>query len=211
MKDYQKSTLQAYDDGVDKYQASASEMVNLAEINKLISFAPHKYKAVLDVGCAFGKETAVFNSKGWEAIGIDFSREFIKRAKKLHPTLKFKHMDMLELQFKPESFSAVWSNAVLHHLKDEDVIKALKEFHRVLKPEGVFGVSFKKGEGSEEIVESFSSNGKRFYKYQTEENIKQLLGLEDFKLLDMYVLNERKNFGPQYRDLDWLWVFARKA
>ena len=211
MKDYQQKTLQAYEDGVDKYQTSTSEMFWVTELEKFLSLAPKKPGNLLDVGCAFGKDTAFLQSKGREAIGVDLSEAFIERAKKVYPNLEFKQMDVLSLDFPDQTFSAIWSNAVLHHLKDDDVTTALMEFYRVLTEGGIFAASFKKGKGSEEIIEKFSSDGKRFYQYQTEGSIKRLVELTGFEVFEIYSLNVRKVFGSKYSDLDWIWIFAKKV
>jgi predicted SAM-dependent methyltransferase len=42
----------------------------------------------------------------------------------------------LDLSFRPQSFDAVWSSHVLEHLYAHEVYPALRQFFRVLKPDG---------------------------------------------------------------------------
>jgi SAM-dependent methyltransferase len=211
VKDYQKQTIHAYDTGVDKYEAATSRMVNMVEIKQLLKLLPKTSNKILDADCAYGKETVVFKDLGYEAIGIDLSDGLVRRAKQKYPDLEFRMMDVLSLDFPDEEFAAVWSNAVLHHLRDEDVVAAFREFHRVLVSGGIVGASFKQGSGEQEMVESFSNDGARFYKYQNKNNLSRILNEAGFEIVEEHVLNERERFGKEFRDLNWLWVLARKT
>jgi len=42
----------------------------------------------------------------------------------------------LDASFQPQAFDAVWSSHVLEHLFAHEVYPALRQFHRVLKPDG---------------------------------------------------------------------------
>jgi predicted SAM-dependent methyltransferase len=42
----------------------------------------------------------------------------------------------LEKSFQPHSFDVIWSSHVLEHLYAHDVFPTLRQFHRILKPDG---------------------------------------------------------------------------
>lgn len=96
------------------------------------------------------------------------------------------------------------------YLNNEDLKKALEEFHRVIKEKGILFVSFKEGEGSEELIESFSSDHPRFYNYQTANSVRSFLEKSGFKPTEVFVVNEKERFGKDKRDLNWVYAFARK-
>ena len=98
-------------------------------------------KTVLDYGCGPGyKSLEYINSGASRVIGIDISKKFIETAlsqcKDLNidrESYDFIEMDAHDLQFRDDSFDVVIGYAILHHL---DTSVALKEIHRVLKPNG---------------------------------------------------------------------------
>jgi ubiquinone/menaquinone biosynthesis C-methylase UbiE len=99
---------------------------------------------LLDAGCGPGTITlglARHVAPG-HVIGIDIedsqfagSRE---QAKRESLNVDFRKADMYQLPFEDEVFDAVFSHAVLQHLKDP--LAALTELRRVLKPGGVIGI-----------------------------------------------------------------------
>jgi len=186
-------------------------MINLQEIDTLVEFLPDTDSPVLDAGCAFGRDSAVLASKGLRTVGIDMSDELLTRAKSLHPDFEFAKMDVRELNFPDNSFSGIWCNAVLLHLKDVDVQTALAEFYRVLKPGGAVCISFKEGKGEQEVMEMFSSDQSRFYNFKTMDDTVALLEQQGFALRKQYILNERERFGEDKRDLNWVYCFATKS
>ena len=166
--DYISKTLQAYNDSPEKYVESTAEMVLMPELETLVGLLPNSDKPMLDAGCAYGRDMDVLGSRfGRSVVGIDMSDELLQRGKQLHPQFDFKNMDVRHLDFSDETFSGVWCNAVLLHLSDEDIEQSLTELRRVLIPGGAICISFKEGEGTEQLVEKFSSNGARFYNYKT--------------------------------------------
>jgi len=109
------------------------------EIGKLIE--PVKEK-VLDVGCADGVFSKVIldNSKASELIGIDVVKTSITWAKKhwkSNKKMKFVVGDAEKLDFKSNTFDAVFCLEVLEHVHEPE--KVLKEFKRVMK-NGGYGV-----------------------------------------------------------------------
>ena len=90
------------------------------------------------------------------------------------------------------------------------MIKALKEFKRVLIPGGVVFMSLKEGSGEEEIVEKFSSNSARYYNYHTTETVQQAVEVAGLTISSVYTINEREKWGADKRDLNWVYCFATK-
>ena len=210
--DYVSKTLQAYNDSPEKYVESTAEMVLTPELETLAGLVPHSDKPLLDAGCAYGRDMDVLSSRfGLSVVGIDMSDELLQRGQQLHPQFDFKKMDVRHLGFEDEAFSGVWCNAVLLHLNDEDIREALAEFNRVLVAGGAICISFEEGEGTEQLVEKFSSNGARFYNYKTLPATEEMLREAGFEVKQSYVLNERERFGADKRDLNWVYSFGVKV
>lgn len=95
-------------------------------------------EAVLDLGCGDGKVTAEIARLvgNGSVVGVDSSRQMIDMAQEKysqdrHPNLSFQVMDASDLSFE-ECFDLVFSNAVLHWVKDhKPVIEGLYQSLRV--------------------------------------------------------------------------------
>jgi ubiquinone/menaquinone biosynthesis C-methylase UbiE len=98
---------------------------------------------VLDVGCGTGGVTIPAKlrvGKNGEVAGIDPAPEMIAvaRRKASHAGLEIDfRVDVIEaLPFPDETFDAVTSSLMMHHLPEHVQVKGLAEIKRVLKPGG---------------------------------------------------------------------------
>jgi trans-aconitate methyltransferase len=101
--------------------------------------APKSGEGILDLGCGTGHLTHNIAIRGAEVIGIDNAPTMIEQARKNYPNLKFEVADGTNLHFT-EQFDAIFSNAVLHWIKEpEEVVIGI---NRALKPGGRFVAEF---------------------------------------------------------------------
>lgn len=206
--DYIQKTITAYDNSPDKYASATTDMVNSVEMDLLLKYLPDGDNKILDVGCAFGRDSYEFINRGLSVTGIDMSKVLLKRAREQRPNIEFQLMDVRDLKFPDKTFNGIWCNAVLLHLNDSDLVKALNELRRVLVKDGAIAISFKLGDGEKTFVEDFSAKQERYYNFKTEHTLNSLLRENGFLIKKSYILNERERFGPSKRDLDWVWSFA---
>ena len=101
--------------------------------------APQAGERILDIGCGTGQLTAAITRAGAEVIGIDSSPAMIERARGNVPGLRFEVADLTEIEYR-EEFDAVFSNAVLHWVREADA--AAEAIRRALKPGGRFVAEF---------------------------------------------------------------------
>ena len=88
---------------------------------------------ILDLGCGDGVLTKRLQEAGCDVVGIDSSPELIRAA--LGLALNVSVQNAYEIDFR-EEFDAVFSNAVLHWLKDAD--RVIRNVFRALRPGGRF-------------------------------------------------------------------------
>ena len=88
---------------------------------------------ILDLGCGDGVLTRKLQDMGCEVVGIDSSPELIDAALRLQLNVSVRNA--CEIDFH-EEFDAVFSNAVLHWIKDAD--RMIGNVYRALKPGGRF-------------------------------------------------------------------------
>jgi ubiquinone/menaquinone biosynthesis C-methylase UbiE len=207
---YIDRTINAYNTDPATYIATTAEMILAPELDTLISLLPDTNHAVLDAGCAYGRDAAYLTSKDAEVMGIDYSDAFVTKAHEMHPTIPITKMDVRKLDFPDQTFGGVWCNAVLLHLNDQDIATALREFNRVVVPGGVVLISFKEGTGEQEFVEALTSHNARHYNYQTKADVERFLLDAGFKIGKSYLVNEQERFGADKRNLNWIYTFGVK-
>jgi len=117
------------------------------------SSAPLPNMHVLDAGCGTGSYSLALADHVGSVVGIDRSQGMIARAReKMHETtgqapLSFTVGTMAEMPFGNAAFDAIMVNQALHHLGDGRADgfpaheKAVREFARTLKPDGVIVAS----------------------------------------------------------------------
>lgn len=94
---------------------------------------PQPGERILDLGCGDGVLTRKLEDVGCELVGIDSSPELVLAARKLG--LEVTVQSATEMKFQAE-FDAVFSNAVLHWIKDAD--RVIQNVFRALRPGGRF-------------------------------------------------------------------------
>jgi len=95
---------------------------------------PRPGERILDLGCGDGVLTQKLAETGSEVVGVDSSADMIAAAR--HRGLDARVMDATALTFDQE-FDAVFSNAVLHWIKD-DPDAAIASAYRALRHPGRF-------------------------------------------------------------------------
>ncbi|ARV60484.1 SAM-dependent methyltransferase [Nostocales cyanobacterium HT-58-2] len=120
------------------YDSKHSFVSELAtDLVELLS--PKQGECILDLGCGTGHLTYKIASKGAKVMGIDSAPTMIEQARKNYPQLDFDVINAKNLPFT-EQFDVVFSNAVLHWIKEaEEVVVGI---NRALKPGGRFVAEF---------------------------------------------------------------------
>lgn len=109
---------------VSKYGTGLIEVLN-----------PKAGEKILDVGCGTGDLAHQLFMTGCVVTGIDASENMIKKAREKFPDIRFICADAGSFGAH-EKFDAVFSNAVLHWIKDQDPV--LKNIYIHLRPGGRF-------------------------------------------------------------------------
>jgi SAM-dependent methyltransferase len=89
---------------------------------------------ILDLGCGDGQLTLRIAATGASVIGVDASAEMVEAARARGAVADVANAE--SLPYPRRTFDAVFSNAALHWVRDQDAM--MKQVHRVLKPGGRF-------------------------------------------------------------------------
>lgn len=94
---------------------------------------------LVDIGCGTGRDAAVFQRNGFNVLGIDCSREEIRKAELNYPTCEFEVQDAEALRFADNSIWAYFMINVIHYIKKQ---QALNEIYRTLSYGGYLFIHF---------------------------------------------------------------------
>lgn len=100
-------------------------------INEIIRYS---YKGkVIEMGCGTGLVAGYLQKKGLDVTALDKSSAVLKYAEELAKQsniispCKYEVGDILDLKYKKNSFNVVFSNGVMEHFNDEEIIRILSQ------------------------------------------------------------------------------------
>lgn len=187
--DKSKLAVDTYEKIAGKYaQQYFDDMGDLPYIDKFLDKLPKKGK-ILDVGSGPGQFAKHMSRKGFEVIGIDFSKKMISIAKDKVSSVDFRYMDMRQLDFSDNSFDGIFSAYSLIHIASKEVLTTLKGFYRVLKTGGYVEIAVQKGEADKIIDEPFMPTEKMFFNFFKEERIAKYLEDAGFQVVSQELMS----------------------
>ena len=123
---------------VERYEAGYSFVWNYGA-GLIDLLAPQPGERILDLGCGAGQLTREIAGRGAVVIGLDSSASMIAQARINYPDLEFVLADATNFCLD-EPVDAIFSNAVLHWVKDAGA--AVECVRRALRPGGRFVAEF---------------------------------------------------------------------
>lgn len=105
-----------------------------SEAEEILKEINWKNKTVIDIGCGTGRFAYLATKKGANVLGIDYSHQAIKIAKRKfrHPNLKFQQFDVNKKI--PGKYDVIVSIGTLEHM--DDPFQILKQLKKNLKSRG---------------------------------------------------------------------------
>ncbi len=140
-KDYYKT-----EESVEEYIQLAKDVNGGELIKKLKKFLPLN-SSLLELGTGPGTDWNIL-TEDYEVVGSDNSPQFLNHLISANPQGRFIELDAVTLH-TDETFDGIYSNKVMHHLKDHELVNSIVRQYEVLNPDGIICHSFWKGEGSE--------------------------------------------------------------
>ncbi len=97
---------------------------------------------VYDVGCGPGHVARYLHDRGVNISGLDLSHEMVERARELTPWVEFLQGDMTSLDVPDGALAGIVSLYSIIHVPPDEVVPALRELLRTLRPGGLLLLSF---------------------------------------------------------------------
>lgn len=168
---------------------------------------------ILDLGCGDGQLTQRIAATGAHVLGVDASQEMVVEARERG--IEAEQANAESLPFHDATFDAVFSNAALHWVRDQDAM--LAQVHRVLKPGGRF-VAEMGGHGNIAAIRvalmavldrhGYGDREDGVNYYPTAENYAERLRRHGFKVEQMAVIPRPTKLAESGME-GWLWTFRR--
>ena len=108
---------------------------------------------ICDLGCGPGQIARYLHRQGVNTLGVDLSPQMIAEAQRLNPEIPFHQGNMLALPDADNSWGGIAAFYCIIHIPREQIVDALREMKRVLKPGGVLLVTFHIGAEIKHIEE----------------------------------------------------------
>jgi ubiquinone/menaquinone biosynthesis C-methylase UbiE len=160
------SIKKAYNIWANQYDTNKNRTRDLDKTATIETLSKYDFESVLELGCGTGKNTTWLLSKAKQIIGLDFSKEMLKKAKEkiADERVIFKRIDLSESWKIENNFAdLITCSLTLEHIKNLNHI--FNQARLKLKKNGLFFISelhpFKQYSGSKA-------------KYETENGTKEL-------------------------------------
>lgn len=162
--DWLADTRTSYDTVADSYAAQMREALARAPFARaaLNAFTEEVRDGdggpVADIGCGPGHVTAYLDASGLDVFGIDLSPVMIEAARREHPGLRFDVGTMTALELADACLAGLLAFWSLVHVPDDAIPVVLREFRRVLRPEGRLLLGFHAGDRSRLKTEGYGGH-----------------------------------------------------
>ncbi len=133
-----------------------------------------EHTRLLEIGAGTGHDGVFFLQEGLHVVCVDLSSEMVRFCRE--KGLEAHVMDVVDLQFAPDAFDAVYSFNSLLHLPRADLPTALREVRRVLRPGGTFFLGLYGGYNHEGVWEEDTYDPNRFFSFQADEDLLDVAG-----------------------------------
>ena len=133
-------------ESVEEYIELAKDVNGAELIEKLNAILPVQ-SSLLEMGSGPGSDWKILN-ESYKVTGSDNSSEFLNHLIATYPTAEFLNLDAITLDTS-KSFDGIYSNKVLHHLKDSELANSIRRQSEIVNSNGIICHSFWKGEGDE--------------------------------------------------------------
>ena len=146
-----RPTLAAYDKEAAAFAKDWHEQPAPTDLHDIVKRFFIKGGATADIGCGSGREVAWLNMNGFPAKGFDASDGLLAEACTRYPQFEFAHAELPGLGgIAANTFDNVLCETVIMHLDRALVPSSVRRMLEIVKPGGVFYLSWRVTEGEDQ-------------------------------------------------------------
>ena len=98
---------------------------------KLLKKYSKERKKLIEAGCGTGLVAGYMQALGYDVTAIDISKDILKLVEELCENSKIIQKSIFELDFSEKEYDVCFSNGVLEHFSDEQIIDTIKQQIRI--------------------------------------------------------------------------------
>ena len=142
---------------------------------------------ICDLGCGPGQIARYLHRQGVQTLGVDLSSKMVAEAQRLNPEIHFHQGDMLSLPDADNSWGGIAAFYCIIHIPREQIVNALREMKRVLKPGGPLLLAFHIGTEIKHLDEWWDKPVNLDFAFYLPAEIESWLKEAGFELLETLV------------------------
>lgn len=209
MKDPIYTTIESYELRAKEYITNTKMLAKFPELTKMLTefltLVPGNQ--ILEIAFGSGRDTFYFVENQMKVTGVELTQAFVSY---LHTRIDIPIclMDMRSLGFHTSTFDGIWCCSAFLHLPRIDALPTLREFARVLRPNGILYLDVKEGsgEGWHNDITGSITYADRYFTYYQQDEIKDLVRNAGFTI---ELAKTQKNIRSH--DLKWLSIIGKKT
>jgi ubiquinone/menaquinone biosynthesis C-methylase UbiE len=163
---------------------------------------------VCDLGCGPGHVARYLHNKGVNVMGIDISQGMIEQAGKLNPGITFQQGNMLALEVADGAWAGIVAFYSIINIARTEVVPALKEMNRALRPGGLLFLAFHIGDEQIHMDEWWGEQVSVDFNFYRPEEMEEYLQEAGFLIEEII---ERAPYEEVEYPSRRSYIFARKA
>ncbi len=163
---------------------------------------------ICDLGCGPGQIARYLHRQGAQTLGVDLSPGMVAEAQRLNPEIPFHQGDMLSLPDAEDSWGGIAAFYCIIHIPRAQVVDALREMKRVLKPGGVLLTTFHIGDEVKHVEEWWEKPVNLDFAFYQPAEMESWLKEAGFELEETLVREPNSEVEVATRRA---YVFARKS
>ena len=165
--------------------------------------------SLCDIGSGPGQIARYLRDHGAEVSGVDLSPEMVNTAQKLNPDISFQTGDMRALSQIPDNtFGGIAAFYCILHVPHGEVMGALQELKRILRPNGVLLLTFHIGSEIRHVEELWGEAVTLDFIFFEREEMKGYLQSAGFQLVEVIERDPYPEVEVQTRRA---YIFAAKV
>ncbi len=146
-----RQTLAAYDRDAAAFATDWHEQPPPTDLHEVVKRFFVAGGTTADIGCGSGREVAWLNANGFPAKGFDASNGLLAEARARYPQFEFAHAELPGLGgIAANTFDNVLCETVIMHLDRALVPLSVRRMLEIVKPGGVFYLSWRVTEGEDQ-------------------------------------------------------------
>jgi SAM-dependent methyltransferase len=205
------NTQTSYDRVADEYVRRISDELKDKPVDRqlLDRFADNvrNLGVACDIGCGPGHVSRYLHEHGVRVCGVDISAEMVERARRLTPGVEFRQGDMMALDVPDETWAGIVAFYSLIHIPRINVVHALRELRRVLRPGGLLLLSFHIGDNTIHLDEWWGHQVCVDFFFFRSAEMAAFLGEAGFKIEEII---EREPYPDVEQQTRRSYIFARR-